>query len=344
MTRFEKLQQPDLLGHLRVPLGWGIASVLLLGVVFISVNKPDVILEERMRVLYLTAFLYLVALVGWLLSGRKPLVGCWFVVFGLALSVHLGFAWVGQPGFLSLHVLPVLLAQALLSLPAALIVVVAESVLVLLLPLYAATTPDAVTLTLTLIALWLTFALIAAVYLPIRQISEWSFHHYWRAQALLETSRERKAELQRVQDELMLANWQLRLTSERLEVMRSAADGAREAKEAFVAKVSHEFRTPLNMIVGLTDLLLETPEIYGDPLPSSLLEDVSIVQRNTRHLTELIDDVLNLSQAEAGYMNLNREWTDLREDLNTAISVVGPLLTKKRLFVKESYPENMPLI
>jgi CheY-like chemotaxis protein len=129
-----------------------------------------------------------------------------------------------------------------------------------------------------------------------------------------------------------------------LEALAAKRKTARKTKETFVAKVSHEFRTPLNMIIALADLLLETPEIYGETLPAPLLEDLGIVQRNCKHLASLVDDVLDLSQAQAGRLSLQREWVNLREDIAMVVDVVQPLIQKKQLYLKVNCPADLPPI
>jgi signal transduction histidine kinase/CheY-like chemotaxis protein len=186
--------------------------------------------------------------------------------------------------------------------------------------------------------------LMVAVYQPTRQITRWSWEHFQQAQSLLEEARDRKAELEHALAELMHANRQLDLLNEKLAGMRLIAEEAQKAKTAFVAKVSHEFRTPLNMIIGLTDLLAETPEVYDEELPPPLLEDLKIVQRNCEHLSSMVNDVLDLSQAEAGHMALHREWVDLTEAVASAMAVVSPLLEKKGLDLQAIIPDDLPKV
>ena len=65
------------------------------------------------------------------------------------------------------------------------------------------------------------------------------------------------------------------------------------------------WRTPLNMIIGFSDMILHSPETYG-VLPVTLLSDMDVIHRNSKHLLQLINDVLDLSQIEAGQMTLHR--------------------------------------
>jgi CheY-like chemotaxis protein len=96
------------------------------------------------------------------------------------------------------------------------------------------------------------------------------------------------------------------------------------------------------MIIGLVDVVTETPDIYDPPLPPPLLEDLEIVRRNCEHLASMINDVLDLSQTEAGRLTLHRGWVDIREELNQAITVVRPLLEKKKLYLKLAIPPELP--
>jgi signal transduction histidine kinase/CheY-like chemotaxis protein len=318
----------------RMSLGWAIALVLLLALLFISVSSPDIPLSERMKTLYLTCLFYVLALGTWLLNDWQPLLGRWLLVTGLAALVLLGTFWTGEATFIMLLVLPVALAMALLGFSAALLITLFETLgLLALSPVFPLELSN-FTVVIVLMTLWFLLGLLYAIYHPIRQLTQWSFDHYWQAQELLNEARDRKAELQHVQAELVRSNWKLSLLNEKLHTLNSVADEARKTKETFVAKVSHEFRTPLNMIIALADLLLETPEIYGEKLPAPLLEDLGIVQRNCKHLASLVDDVLDLSQAEAGRLSLQREWVDLREAIDMVAEVVQPLIQKKKLYLK----------
>jgi len=65
------------------------------------------------------------------------------------------------------------------------------------------------------------------------------------------------------------------------------------------------------MIIGLVNLMIDNPHIYGRSLPKAMLDDLLIIQRNCDHLTGMINDVLALSQAESGLMVLHRDYINL---------------------------------
>ncbi|MDX1524222.1 MAG: ATP-binding protein, partial [Anaerolineae bacterium] len=159
---------------------------------------------------------------------------------------------------------------------------------------------------------------------------------------LLVAANERKVALEQALTDLAHANRDLGILNERLDALRLVAEEAQKTKTAFVAKISHEFRTPLNMIIGLIDTLTETPDIYGQSLPPALLEDLEIVHRNSNHLASMINDVLDLSQTEGGHLTLHREWVDLAEDIDTALTVVQPLVDKKQLWLQVDIPNGLP--
>lgn len=108
------------------------------------------------------------------------------------------------------------------------------------------------------------------------------------------------------------------LVSERTAQLSEAlkrADQASTAKSLFVANLSHEIRTPMNAIVGFTDLLeddVKNPELHAQHLKT--------IRRNTAHLLELINNILDMSKIEAGKLELeyratavNRIVGDVRE-------------------------------
>jgi len=84
-------------------------------------------------------------------------------------------------------------------------------------------------------------------------VTQWSMFSFEQARKNLDEARERRMELEQVQEDLVQANRELARLSDRLKVMYQVADKARHAKEEFVANVSHELRTPLNMIIGFSE-------------------------------------------------------------------------------------------
>jgi signal transduction histidine kinase len=134
------------------------------------------------------------------------------------------------------------------------------------------------------------------------------------------------------------------LANERTANLRAIAEEAQRTKTAFVANVSHEFRTPLNMILGLVELMVENPEIYAVSLSSSMRDDLNVVYRNCEHLANLINDVLDLTRMEAGYLTLHRERVDLQEIIEDSVTAIRPLMEKKRLALDVLVPDELPRV
>jgi len=341
-TKIEFGPAPD--GELHISPRWICAVLALAGLVTVFMSDHPLSQAARINVLLLALLFYTVAGLAWLLEHWQPWYGRWFISLALVVIVLLGWHWLADPSFLALFPLPVVVAMALTGVLAAGATALVESLLLLIL---VSITPSPTALSTTLMALlaiWATAGLLFAMTRPIQQVVQWSWQRYERIQQMLEEARDRKAELEQALHDLLHANRQLDLLNERLAATRLMAEEAHQAKAAFVAKVSHEFRTPLNMIIGLTDLLVETPDVYGHALPPALLEDLKIVHRNCTHLASLVNDVLDLSQTEAGRLVLHREWVDLRADIESAVAVVQPLLDKKALTLNVTIADDLPAI
>jgi signal transduction histidine kinase/CheY-like chemotaxis protein len=178
---------------------------------------------------------------------------------------------------------------------------------------------------------------------PLLTMLEWATFNYQTVRASLEEARTQRVELKQVQEDLVHANNELSRLTLRLKAMTQKAEEARRIKEEFVANVSHELRTPLNMIIGYTELIMKNPASYGKKLPAKLLADISAIQRNTHHLVDLVNDVLDLSQIEADRMALTRQWTIMQELIQAAVIAVQPLYLSKGLYLEMELPPE-PLL
>jgi two-component system cell cycle sensor histidine kinase PleC len=109
-------------------------------------------------------------------------------------------------------------------------------------------------------------------------------------------------------DALRLVADQAREHAQALKAARDAAEAASRAKSTFLANVSHELRTPLNAIIGFSELMGRA--LHG-PLPERYSEYVWDIHASGQMLLELINDLLDLSRAEAGRLELREEELEL---------------------------------
>ena len=119
---------------------------------------------------------------------------------------------------------------------------------------------------------------------------------------------------------------------ERTEAAMLQVEAANRAKSQFLANMSHELRTPMNAIIGYTELMLD--ETYG-PLTPKMRDIHGRIERNGRHLLNLINEVLDLSKIEAGQLTLALGEYSLPEMIRAAVSAVESLAREKdlRLFI-----------
>ena len=143
---------------------------------------------------------------------------------------------------------------------------------------------------------------------------------------------------------LLLVFWQyFRLLREQmveLEAARKEAVHANKAKSEFLSNMSHDIRTPMNAIVGMT--AIATANIDDKQQVQNCLKKITL---SSRHLLGLINDVLDMSKIESGKLTLNMDQISLREVMDSIVSIAQPQVRSKHqqfdVFIHDISTENV---
>ncbi len=127
------------------------------------------------------------------------------------------------------------------------------------------------------------------------------------------------------------------LADETLRKSRDAANSLVESKSRFLAKISHEVRTPLNAIVGITDLLQETI------LNETQRRYLNILTGSSKTLLELINGILDLSKFESSSVTLEKIEFDLLECVEDAVDLFAHSAVEKQLEVIIDVSPGVPV-
>jgi len=195
-----------------------------------------------------------------------------------------------------------------------------------------------IALTVSTVVAWLT---VRRLYTAL----EWVWTAQQQAIGMLEESRDRQGELNRTLKSLDLTNYVLRRTQRQLVLARQQAEEAQRMKEQFAANVSHELRTPLNLILGFSEIICLSSEVYGDMEWSPLLRrDIYRIYQSSRHLMEMIDDVLHLSRLDAAGFDLDKGPTRPEALLQETVDIVEGLFRDRAVHLKVEIAPDLPVL
>lgn len=106
---------------------------------------------------------------------------------------------------------------------------------------------------------------------------------------------------------------------------KKAAESATRAKSEFLSNMSHDIRTPMNAIVGMT--AIATSNIDNKEQVTNCLRKITL---SSKHLLGLINDILDMSKIESGKLTLNMEQISLREIMESIVNIVQPQVKAKK--------------
>lgn len=110
----------------------------------------------------------------------------------------------------------------------------------------------------------------------------------------------------------------------------------------FLAKVSHEVRTPLNSILGFTELMLEERlGAIGNPRYRGYVEDI---HQSGLYALSLLNDLLDISKIDAGKFDLDFTAVDLPELIEACVNSLQPLAKRERILLRTSLAANLPAV
>lgn len=135
-------------------------------------------------------------------------------------------------------------------------------------------------------------------------------------------------ELQRVREELIKKS--------------EAAESANRAKSEFLACMSHELRTPLNAVIAFSEILKE--EMFGPLGNQKYLEYARDIFGSGSHLLSIINDILDLSKAEAGMITLQKDKVNIGDAVNDCVGLVKERAGKNGVTIDVKVQDTLPLL
>jgi signal transduction histidine kinase/CheY-like chemotaxis protein len=177
---------------------------------------------------------------------------------------------------------------------------------------------------------------------PLTTTLGWAWVAYEQAEVKMTEARIRQGELGRVTKSLNETLTTLEDLNRQLAEARIVAEEARRLKAEFAAAVSHELRTPLNLIIGFAEMLVFPHRNPARSLPDVNRKHLQAIYRNACHLSNLVDDILDLSQIDAQRLALHKETIRVADVVAEAVAVVRDLIEDEGLALAVEVSTDLP--
>jgi signal transduction histidine kinase/HAMP domain-containing protein len=138
----------------------------------------------------------------------------------------------------------------------------------------------------------------------------------------------------------LASEWQHQQIDANLHAALDTARQANNSKSIFLANMSHELRTPLNAIIGFTSILAE--ETLGPHSDSKYAEYSKDVLRSSKHLLDVINDILDISMIEVGEIDIVEEETSIKEQAIICSTMIEERAIKRKIDLVQRVESDLP--
>lgn len=146
-----------------------------------------------------------------------------------------------------------------------------------------------------------------------------------------------RLEEQRLYQELREANAQLVIAALSAQDLQAAAERALSQQKSVLAMVAHELRNPLTPISMIAERMVRLP---SDQLPRMR----ELIESQVQHISQLVDDLLDVSRASTGKLRIDRRDVDMLQILSEAVDACGPVMTAQKQHFDAHLPDGILMV
>ena len=296
------------------------------------------------RLLLLAAVLSVSAIAAWWTSRHWYWPSTIFLVTGLLAATAIAEVVYALPQVLFALPLVVFVAPLLVGQWATLLVAGSASALIWKLASLASTPlsdQDIVCAQLLIVG---SVGLAYVAYKPMQTMLDWTWRSYLQELRQVQEARERQMDLGRLSKSLAETCERLEQANLALEHARRAAEEARRTKDSLATAISHELRTPLNLVIGFSEAIISDAADGSEEVPTRFRSDVETIHHNACHLSDLVDDVLDLGRMDAHRLALQRKRSALAAITGEAVGAVERLYAGAGLSLMVDLPSDLPTL
>jgi len=174
-------------------------------------------------------------------------------------------------------------------------------------------------------------------------VLQWEWHSTTQALAAARAAQEHRAELMRLNKELDGAYMRLERMNRMLILAKAEAEEAKAFKVQFANAVSHELRSPINLVIGFSDMMVNAPQVYpAQTWTPQLKAHLAQIYHSSQHLSQLIDDVLDLARIDAYRLSLVKTRGQVAQAIAEAYEIVHSLYEARKLYLHVDLDSDLP--